>query len=990
MAAAETTFQGRSGSGSLALDMNMDTETAPVHHRSLLSATEAALNFAAGFHRDAQACRGPLERRRLHETYRDRILAVDGIAANVAAALLPFLRGARGGTGDGGSRGRWGEFDRLAQRGGTMRDRESQHMQHRSGIVAAWGLECFEYYGWHALPLPLLRQLHDLAVLVPRWARAVDLLNAQMLARHELRVARGRNKALRVGEHSPASKVQGPHSPVERCDILAALEWAHNTKAVDVVPRRQLKRSARRFGLKLDVFGMVVPSTGDDDVGNDDQDEDDDEEDQQDGRDEAIDGEGDGHLGDFARPKKRTRLSSSTGHGQHRCTSFNTVLAASHHRGAAQKNHVPTPGTGPSESEESEQEPEEPGDSKAGPGAPRAAGDDETSSDDDEGSAPEAMREEQGGGCENETSRPDTPDLCVTTGTTRDASLKSSKSRELGNTEEDETKGSRPASSRNDNDYTKGLFSCRSREDDEDVGLEEGDEEARVTDTYYDGWQQRTAQGRGRWTGSIGERTRRMMPSVDGDEAEGKGTRGPPRSGEQGQGQGAEYDDGDPMRAGLLTRRDAEEHEPALVVSNKFLDKDKGIHGSPPPPKRQPTTLLQNLQARHADTVRRLVEELSRPHASEAVSRQRRRQLSWLGSQRWARVHAEPEDRLGRSCVSSSPSSSPEHADVWYLGWGAFRRHADAGRPFPRPVVVKQEFQDSGTYDVVDYVDMLWQRFPGQRVKVQDGATGRRSSVSLAEYCLAVADMDLHSANTAATISSVTNLGRLARADEPLLSRLPRFRLLLTLADRVAGAFGGAGGHLVASDAQGCLGFDLLSFAGAFSGSCSDGVGGGSWVRCLSGVQVVAVAADLDAGDWQGFARDGRDWSPPEGRARLIVLEQDDVLLMPPGLRAVRATFALEPCLLEGAMLWDECSIPEILKGLLWAVGNRVHAHNGDDGSVRFDFQLAPLVDALEHWLDDENYVGRPSSRTAAAERYYHQTVKDRIRALRALLRPPS
>ncbi|KAH7124448.1 hypothetical protein EDB81DRAFT_624007, partial [Dactylonectria macrodidyma] len=112
-----------------------------------------------------------------------------------------------------------------------------------------------------------------------------------------------------------------------------------------------------------------------------------------------------------------------------------------------------------------------------------------------------------------------------------------------------------------------------------------------------------------------------------------------------------------------------------------------------------------------------------------------------------------------------------------------------------------------------------------------------------------------------------------------------------------------------------------------------------------------------------------------------IVLEQDDVLLMPPGLRVVRATSAPEPCLMEGGMLWDECSIPEILEGLLWVVDNRAYT----DDSIHFAFQLIPLIDALEKWLDDENYVGRPSSQPTAAERY--QTVKVGIRSLRALLR---
>ncbi|GKT54244.1 hypothetical protein ColTof4_06393 [Colletotrichum tofieldiae] len=388
-------------------------------------------------------------------------------------------------------------------------------------------------------------------------------------------------------------------------------------------------------------------------------------------------------------------------------------------------------------------------------------------------------------------------------------------------------------------------------------------------------------------------------------------------------------------------------------------------------PLRQ-LTLLQSLQARHTDTIRRLVEDLGRPHVSEDVVHHRRLQLNWLDPQRWARIYAEPEHRLGTSCVKF-----PEDADVWYLSWEVFRIYAESGHIFRRPVVIKQEFQDSGTYDIVDYVDMLWQRFPEQQVDVQNSMTGACSSMSLAEYCLAVADVGLSSADAAAAISSVTNLRRLARADEPLLSRLPRFRLLSTLADRVTGSVG-RNGHLIMNDIQGCLGFNLLSFAGAFSGSYVDPLVG-SWVRCLSGLQVAAVATDLDAEDWRRFSEEGRGWSPRD-QGRLVVLEQDDVLLMPPGLRAVRATFAPEPCLMEGGMLWDECSIPEILDGLLWVVDNRAYT----DDSIHFIIQLLPFIDALEKWLDDENYVGRPSSQATATARY--QTVKDGIRSLRASL----
>ncbi|GKT49824.1 uncharacterized protein ColSpa_10005 [Colletotrichum spaethianum] len=997
-------LQERPSSSSSPIDIDISSA-----HRSLLSATGAALNFAASFHRDAQACRGTLERQQLYEVYRDKILAIDGIAANVAAAFLPFLRTVR--SPDNGNHERWGDFDRLAQRGKKMRDRESQHLQHQSGIIAAWGLECFEYYDWHALPLPLLRQLHDLAVLMPRWEDVVELLNSKMLARHELRVLRGRNKALRVGEHSPASKVQAPHSPVERSDILAALEWAQ-TKATSAAARREVKQSARRingtpirqFGLKLDIFGMVVPST-DSTV--------------EDDSDHPVDGNTNhsDHIGRFTRPTKRTRLSSAS-----REPSTLPATAANHAdqktraRGGA---HRITRGSASTSTESSEPEEKELSNKSEADSGDQVARDESSG---DEISALDEVQKEEGG--EVKITQPDPPDQSAIT-ESRGASIICSGLTNMEKKPFSETSGSREkektasliswseedeamVSEADDHAQDAASLNIPERgvvqEDESDIGesiagsvnMKEGAEED-TRDTSQDEDTHNTEKA-GQMEAKCNETSVKVPTSgsntflVENQRVRSSTSQGSIlqttnhpvadrtiSTSYQATAAVSRLGQCQPLpdsSSGSSIERAPE------AEATPFLDNPAPApetRSSPVSPEggspAQQLTLLQRLQTCHNDTIRRLVEDLSRPNELEDVVHQRRLQLNWLGPQHWARIYAEPEHRLGRSCVTS-----PEDADVWYLSWDSFRNYAESGHIFRRPVVIKQEFQDSGTYDIVDYVDMLWQRFPEQQVDVQNSMTGTYSSMSLAEYCLAVANVDLSSSDAAAAISSVTNLRRLARADEPLLSRLPRFRLLSTLADRVAGTVGRSG-HLIMNDVQGCLGFNLLNFAGAFSGAYVDPLVG-SWARCLSGVQIAAVATDLDADDWQRFSQEGRDWSP-RGQGRLIVLEQDDVLLMPPGLRAVRATFAPEPCLMEGGMLWDECSIPEILEGLLWVVDNRAYT----DESIRFAFQLISLIDALEKWLDDENYVGRPSSQATATER--NQTVKVGIRSLRALLRLP-
>jgi hypothetical protein len=54
--------------------------------------------------------------------------------------------------------------------------------------------------------------------------------------------------------------------------------------------------------------------------------------------------------------------------------------------------------------------------------------------------------------------------------------------------------------------------------------------------------------------------------------------------------------------------------------------------------------------------------------------------------------------------------------------------------------------------------------------------------------------------------------------------------------------------------------------------------------------------------DWHDFTQEGPNWSPAK-KGRVVVLEKDDVLLMPPGMRVLHTAFTLEPSLMEGGML---------------------------------------------------------------------------------------
>ncbi|KAH7124449.1 hypothetical protein EDB81DRAFT_664655, partial [Dactylonectria macrodidyma] len=428
---------------------------------------------------------------------------------------------------------------------------------------------------------------------------------------------------------------------------------------------------------------MVVPSTDNDagDGGDDDVDED------------ANDGD---HLGHFTRPTKRTRL-SSTSHGP----SIFPDTAANH---GAQKNRTrggghsitrdsSNPGTespGPEESEE----PEESG----------VESEDQTARDEssgDENPAPEEMGVEVEGEVEN-TSQPDSPDLYAVMGTRENSIISSG-------LEDMEETGLGEASGRSGKEKTASLLSW-SEKDEEMVS--EADEQTQDT-TSLDPSEQGIAQEE---EADIEESIARPSSIKDGAEEEETGGSSRDEHSRdtedddqmkakftgislKGPASGSSTFHRENQRARLSTPQgsmsqttshlladhtiatsyqttaavtrlgqcqslpvpsggDSIERAPAAEDAPSLDDSAPATQtrSSPVSPEggspRRQLTLLQSLQARHTDTVRRLVEDLGRPHVSEDVAHQRRLQLNWLGPQRWARIYAEPEHRLGRSCVT--------------------------------------------------------------------------------------------------------------------------------------------------------------------------------------------------------------------------------------------------------------------------------------------------------------------------------------------------
>jgi hypothetical protein len=83
----------------------------------------------------------------------------------------------------------------------------------------------------------------------------------------------------------------------------------------------------------------------------------------------------------------------------------------------------------------------------------------------------------------------------------------------------------------------------------------------------------------------------------------------------------------------------------------------------------------------------------------------------------------------------------------------------------------------------------------------------------------------------------------------------------------------------------------------------------------------------VDPSDFAGLANREDDWLPL-GRQRLVVLEENDVLFVPPGLRLVQAWHTPVTCLTEQGLLCDDLSVLPIIESML--VGHEHQAaHEG-------------------------------------------------------------
>ncbi|KAK3613436.1 hypothetical protein LTR56_027889 [Elasticomyces elasticus] len=298
--------------------------------------------------------------------------------------------------------------------------------------------------------------------------------------------------------------------------------------------------------------------------------------------------------------------------------------------------------------------------------------------------------------------------------------------------------------------------------------------------------------------------------------------------------------------------------------------------------------------------------------AATAAQGDRRTRARWLTpNTSWATIWA-----LGET-LGKGRARDEQEADVIYCTAAVFILHARAGKLFSKLLVIKEDFTDRGMHTIELFLTLLEESCSQSWLDVRRINT--KEAVPIRTDALA----DLARRPSCLEHGlTVPNLPNFTKAHRPLFTILPRFRLLETLTGRLQGNVGEKT-ESFAFDPIPHLGFNDLGLSGAFSGPQMNAVCG-TWLRNLEGVKYWMIVPEAAmASEWEAFKNEGDNWLPG-GRERLIVLEEDDVLLIPPGLRVVHAVHSPVSCLMEGGMFCDELSVLETLRSIAWTRENGV------------------------------------------------------------------
>ncbi|KAF2098258.1 hypothetical protein NA57DRAFT_57418 [Rhizodiscina lignyota] len=354
--------------------------------------------------------------------------------------------------------------------------------------------------------------------------------------------------------------------------------------------------------------------------------------------------------------------------------------------------------------------------------------------------------------------------------------------------------------------------------------------------------------------------------------------------------------------------------------------------GAPAQPKGKPT-MEDELRNRYNQMLSTYIQRLS----EEAVPGydQRRVRSQWLTSDtKWARIWSIS----GSKSLLPGTATSKADCDVLYCSVDGILEAARSGEVFQKPVVIKESFSDAGMHNYERFLSLLEDASSSdEQVEVRCIDITQPMHEALGKFTAYLRSRPgLSDGLWMSTARSVVKCHR------PLFTMLNRFRLLESLSEGLHDRQS----NLTPSPPLKpmSVSFNTISFPGAFSGAYLN-TSAGSWQRNLSGVKlwVFVPETGVPLDELANLANEGNDWLP-RGKQRLVVLEENDVLFVPPGLRLVQAWHAPTTCLTEQGMLWDDLNILSIVESITWGHENQAIQ---DDRASQQLFRMINNLDRL-------------------------------------------
>jgi hypothetical protein len=382
----------------------------------------------------------------------------------------------------------------------------------------------------------------------------------------------------------------------------------------------------------------------------------------------------------------------------------------------------------------------------------------------------------------------------------------------------------------------------------------------------------------------------------------------------------AEYMYQPSILAPFLPRMSVEEEESEEEVWNSDEDPESSdrscgtSENSPELPYRHFGPRPERCACDTCDDILPLLERVRAEASSSNASESCRVRDRWFSNAEWALA-------VGASGLGE-PGRRSDH-EVVYLDSTSFRDMVDEHFVLEKPIVVREAQHDRGLYNFEVVQKALRDSYGDQSVTLANALTDAPTLVGMEEFLTRFSSNEW-------SVGSSTPCDSLG-AQRPAFLSHDRFRLLHKAVTRATcrpeewGGGGGAGCGDVAHSlcVSGGLSFNRIESSGACSGPYLDPLGG-TWIRNLKGRRLCAFIPleQLTTSLLNGSVPDAVEWLPHD-RQRLVLLEPDDVLILPPNV--VCAQLAVDAGVSFQGSFWDEQEWGRYFAAAQWAVKNPTH-----------------------------------------------------------------